>query len=146
MLSLLGLLDLRKLRFAWFAKIAPGSHAREARSLARGTRFARICPLEQIWENNIFLWKPKFAYKGILIEKLLLVWFSKNSPTYGDFEFFLERPKFAQTFKLIRLLTRIKRYTVWVYIESWIIHIRFWADLRYLKVIPPFLPSFLHDQ
>ena len=32
--------------------------------------------------------------------------------TYGDFEFFLGGPKIDQTFKLIRLLTRIKRYMV----------------------------------
>ena len=32
----------------------------------------------------------------------------------GDFEFFLGGPKFDRTFKLIRLLARIKRYMVQV--------------------------------
>ena len=43
-------------------------------------------------------------------------------------------------------MTCTKRYTDQVYIYSKLIHIRFLADLRYLKVIPPSLPSFLTDQ
>ena len=53
----------------------------------------------------------------------------EKSPENGDFEIWLVGPKFDQTFKPIKLLTRTKKYMVWVYIDTKPRHIQFLANL-----------------
>ena len=71
-----------------------------------GTRFARLYSLQQIWEITIFLRKPKFSLKVILLWKYFQHDSLKTVLNMKNFEICLERPKSNRTFRLEKFYKR----------------------------------------